>query len=98
MGAVRAGIWSRSVCINEDFELGSMLPQVNWAVEKGYPVLVMNPNQAETDGVKVPHSQTMVDHCKHVWLNYVAQAGFKKVLVLAHSAAGQCVTKLMTAN
>ena len=56
MGAVRAGLWARSVCINEDFELGSMLPQVNWAVEKGYPVLVMNPNQSETDGVKVPHS------------------------------------------
>ena len=75
MGAVRAGIWARSVCINENFKLGSMLPQVNWAVEKGCPVLVMNPNQATTDGVKVLHSQTMIDHCKHVWRNYVADSG-----------------------
>ena len=31
-GAVRAGIWARSVCINENIELGSMLPQLDWAI------------------------------------------------------------------
>ena len=30
-GAVRSGIWARSVAINEDFNLGTMLPQVSWA-------------------------------------------------------------------
>lgn len=43
-GAVRAGIWARSVCINENLELGSMLPQVDWAVKNEYAVFVMNPN------------------------------------------------------
>jgi hypothetical protein len=43
-GAVRAGIWARSVCINDSFELGSMLPQVQWAVDQGYPFIIMNPN------------------------------------------------------
>lgn len=30
-GAVRAGIWARSVCINDNHQLGTMLPQVEWA-------------------------------------------------------------------
>ena len=46
-GAVRAGQWARSVCINANYELGSMLPQVDWAVNlKDYSVLVMNPNMS----------------------------------------------------
>ena len=43
-GAVRAGIWARSVCINDDFETGSMLPFLNIAKKLNIPVLVMNPN------------------------------------------------------
>ena len=43
-GAVRSGIWARSVCINDNLMHGSMLPQVEWAVMKGYAVLVMDPN------------------------------------------------------
>lgn len=43
-GAVRSGIWTRSVCINDDMMRGSMLPQVEWAVMKGYAVFVMDPN------------------------------------------------------
>ena len=41
---VRAGIWARSVCVDDDLFLGSMLPQINWARVRGFPVLVMNPN------------------------------------------------------
>ena len=43
-GNVRAGIWARSVCINDDFENGTMLPQIKWAFQKNFPVIVMNPN------------------------------------------------------
>jgi hypothetical protein len=31
-------------CINEDFYMGSMLPQMHWAKSKDMPVLIMNPN------------------------------------------------------
>ena len=72
-----------------------MLPQVSWAAAKGYPVLVMNPNQSETDGVAVPHSSSMEEHCTHVWGNYIVNSGFKNLLVLAHSAGGFCVSTLM---
>lgn len=43
-GQVRAGMWTRSVCINDCLEIGSMLPQIEWAVSNKIPVLVMNPN------------------------------------------------------
>ena len=46
-GSVRAGIWARSVCINEDLELGSMLPFVDICKELGIPILVMNPNNSK---------------------------------------------------
>jgi len=43
-GAVRAGIWARSVCINENLEKGSMLPFIDLCRKLDIPVLVMNPN------------------------------------------------------
>ena len=45
-GAVRAGIWARSVCINESLELGSMLPFIDLCENLNIPVLVMNPNMS----------------------------------------------------
>jgi hypothetical protein len=41
---VRAGIWARSVCINENLELGSMLPYISQALEENYSAIVFNPN------------------------------------------------------
>jgi hypothetical protein len=43
-GSVRAGVWARSVCLNENLELGSMLPLIDAAQKQNMPVLVMNPN------------------------------------------------------
>lgn len=43
-GSVRAGVWARSVCLNENLELGSMLPLIDAAQKQNIPVLVMNPN------------------------------------------------------
>lgn len=33
----------------------------------------------------------MVDHCINVWKNYVENAGFSKLLIIAHSAGGDCL-------
>lgn len=57
-GAVRAGIWARSVCINEGLEKGSMLPFIDLCKKLDIAVLVMNPNfnrDPET-GVTIPYS------------------------------------------
>lgn len=77
-GAVRAGIWSRSACINEDLELGSMLPLIGRCHELGVPILVMNPNFARDPetGVGIPHSSGMGEHALYVWNKYVLNSGF----------------------
>ena len=67
-GAVRAGIWARSVCINESLELGSMLPFIDLCRNLSIPVLVMNPNMStdpETNQ-EIPFSQTMDVHAVYV--------------------------------
>ena len=66
-GAVRAGIWARSACINESLETGSMLPFLEAAAKNKIPVLVMNPNQNRVDGTIIPYSHSMVDHADWVW-------------------------------
>ena len=43
-GAVRAGLWARSASINDSFGIGTMLPQIKWAIHHKYAILVMNPN------------------------------------------------------
>ena len=85
-GAVRAGIWARSVCVNQDLELGSMLPFVDKCHELEIPVLVMNPNfNRDEHGVKIPFSG---QHATYVWEKYIKDSGFTEVSVVAHSAGG----------
>jgi len=43
-GAVRAGMWARALCINDDINLGSVIPYIKKAHENGYGVIVLNPN------------------------------------------------------
>ena len=96
-GSVRAGIWARSVCINDSFETGSMLPFLRIAQKLGIPVLIMNPNfnrDPETKAI-IPHSHTMQDHAEWVWRQYVVNSGFDKINIVAHSAGGGCLKAIM---
>jgi len=78
-GAVRAGIWARSVCINENLEKGSMLPFLDLCHEKDIAVLVMNPNYNSdpTTGISVPHNMDMGEHACFVWDKYVEPSHFE---------------------
>lgn len=44
-GVVRAGQWARRLIINEDMDSGSQLPFIKRAMEEGYAVMVLNPNE-----------------------------------------------------
>jgi len=46
-GAVRPGQWARALCLNESLEIGSILPYLKKAVDRGYGVIVFNPNQTQ---------------------------------------------------
>ena len=77
-GAVRAGIWARSACMNESLEVGSMLPFLNIAQRLDIPVLVMNPNlnRDPESGDIIPYSHSMTHHASWVWEKYVVDSGF----------------------
>lgn len=36
----------------------------------------------------------MAQHCTNVWKNFVEPAGFKKVLIIAHSMGGKCLIEI----
>jgi hypothetical protein len=44
-GAVRLGQWARSVCINENIDLGSMKPYIEKAIQNKFSVIILNPNE-----------------------------------------------------
>ncbi|XP_030637734.1 cotranscriptional regulator ARB2A homolog isoform X1 [Chanos chanos] len=44
-GVVRAGQWARRLIINEDLNSGTQIPFITRAMEEGYGVIVLNPNE-----------------------------------------------------
>ncbi|XP_048788020.1 cotranscriptional regulator FAM172A isoform X2 [Lagopus muta] len=44
-GVVRAGQWARRLIINEDLDSGTQIPYIKKAIEEGYGVIVLNPNE-----------------------------------------------------
>jgi len=158
-GAVRAGMWARALCINEDLSLGSVLPYIDYAKEQKWAVAVLNPNltavtvrdlgnsddflitQGKTDddkqqetkekktedtkmlsaeesskdrqasldyfcsisksspwpvkNIKIKGNETPRDHTLYVWDNFLAKAKAKNIVIVAHSAGGDCTMHLL---
>ncbi|XP_040277478.1 cotranscriptional regulator FAM172A [Bufo bufo] len=44
-GVVRAGQWARRLIINEDLNSGTQIPYIKRAMEEGFAVIVLNPNE-----------------------------------------------------
>ncbi|XP_078009255.1 cotranscriptional regulator ARB2A isoform X1 [Phascolarctos cinereus] len=44
-GVVRAGQWARKLIINEDLDSGTQIPYIKRAMDEGYGVIVLNPNE-----------------------------------------------------
>ncbi|XP_037656645.1 cotranscriptional regulator FAM172A isoform X5 [Choloepus didactylus] len=44
-GVVRAGQWARRLIINEDLDSGTQIPFIKRALDEGYGVIVLNPNE-----------------------------------------------------
>jgi hypothetical protein len=100
-GAVRAGFWARSVVINDSLEMGSMLPQLEFAKTRGCSVIVMNPNENkdETTGQRVDEEVLgMGRHADYVWAHFVKGSMAKRILMIAHSAGGGCARSIIEKN
>lgn len=50
-GAVRAGQWARALCLNDGLQSGSVLPYLEKAQERGWAVMVLNPNNAYNETI-----------------------------------------------
>lgn len=44
-GVVRAGQWARRLIINQDLNSGTQIPFITRAIQEGYGVMVLNPNE-----------------------------------------------------
>lgn len=94
---VRAGIWARSVCINENLELGSMLPYINQALQEKYSAIIFNPNfnKDPKTGKAIKYCENSFAHTLYVWEKYVQRSRAKSLAIVAHSFGGVCTLELI---
>lgn len=89
-GAVRAGQWARSLCINDSLNTGTVIPYLDDAKALGWSTIVLNPNSV-TSSLPSPEKHTL-----HVWDNFVEKSPAKNVLIVAHSYGGVITVNLIS--
>lgn len=96
-GNVRPGTWSRSICINDSLEAGSMIPYITQAINLNYSVLILNPNLRKDPltGQNLEINLTSQSHCNYVWQNIVTKTKANQVYIAAHSFGGVCTVSLI---
>eukprot|EP01063_Lacrimia_lanifica_P006865 TRINITY_DN14340_c0_g1_i1.p1 TRINITY_DN14340_c0_g1~~TRINITY_DN14340_c0_g1_i1.p1 ORF type:complete len:535 (+),score=183.06 TRINITY_DN14340_c0_g1_i1:64-1605(+) len=81
-GAVTPGMWARSLCINNSCHEGTIFPYLKAAAERGWGVLVANPNTA------APKSECAEIHVQRLMARYVEPGPAEHVVIVAHSYGG----------
>lgn len=96
-GPVRAGIWGRYCCINENLDLGSVIPFVERGKIEGYSCIVLNPNLNINPETKhhISYNETMDRHTRYVWKKFISPCPAKELYIVAHSAGGYCTGVLL---
>lgn len=74
--------------------MGSFLPQVEWAVKNNISVLALNPNMNRVNGNKILYSEEPWAHCCHIWGKYMEVSDIENILVMSHSAGGECLAAI----
>jgi len=100
-GVVRLGQWARSVCINENLTLGTMIPYVDKALKNKYSVIIMNPNERKDfkSEEKIEQFSTMQEHCVYVYNKIIKKNNnIKQIYIVAHSMGGECTVKILLNN
>lgn len=102
-GCVRAGLWARSVCINENIELGSMYPYIERALKEYYSVIILNPNERKGFGNKqnedIKLFNSMQSHCLYVYNNVISKnPNIEEIYFVSHSMGGECTIEILKHN
>ena len=100
-GVVRLGQWARSVCINENLNLGTMIPYVDKAIKNNYSVIIFNPNERKDFKTeeKIEEFTTMEKHSVYVYNNIIKKNNnIKEIYIVAHSMGGECTVDILLNN
>ena len=101
-GSVRLGQWARSLCINENLDLGSMIPYVRKAKDLNYSVVIFNPNERydiDNNKLEILEFETMENHCLYVYGNIIkTNKNIKEIYIVAHSMGGVCAMTILENN
>ena len=101
-GAVRVGLWARSVCINENLYLGSIIPYIKKAFEYNFSLIILNPNETcdiDNNKIKIPEFNSMESHCNYVYDNIIKKNNnIKNLNIIAHSMGGYCTIQILIKN
>ena len=100
-GVVRLGQWARSVCINENLDLGTMIPYVDKAIKNNYSVIIMNPNERKDFKTEeeIEEFKTMESHSVYVYNNIIKKNNnIKDIYIVAHSRGGECAVEILLNN
>ncbi|OMJ90327.1 hypothetical protein SteCoe_7354 [Stentor coeruleus] len=96
-GAVRAGLWARSVCINDSLIRGTVFPFLDYAKENDFDVLIFNPNfnSDSKTNKKIKHNESHGNHGKYLWETFIRNSQAHDIYIVAHSRGGATTTVLM---
>eukprot|EP01122_Echinamoeba_exundans_P011601 TRINITY_DN466_c0_g1_i1.p1 TRINITY_DN466_c0_g1~~TRINITY_DN466_c0_g1_i1.p1 ORF type:complete len:351 (+),score=79.49 TRINITY_DN466_c0_g1_i1:678-1730(+) len=99
-GSVRAGQWARSLCINQTLYHGTTLPYMHRARERGYAMIINNPNvnyYVDDKGKmqKIPHSDSPEAQLVYLWRKVVSKCAAKDIVIVAHSYGGVATMHLV---
>lgn len=101
-GAVCLGQWARSVCMNDNLTLGSMIPYVERAQNLKYSIIIFNPNErfdVDNGTIEIPEFTTMEKHSLYVYENIVKKnKNIKEIYIVAHSYGGVCTMEILKKN
>ena len=96
-GKVKLGEWSKSICINENLNMGSMIPFVEMGKKKGYSILILNPNERYgLNGKNKNMFKNMKEHCIYVYKKLIHEnKTINEVKFISHSLGGECTVEIL---
>lgn len=95
------GIWSRTLCIDQGFNQGSMIPYVEKALSNKYAVMIANPyinTYKLTDGsfCKIPGSETPEDHLRYIYETFIQYSACSNLFIVVYGYSGIVLQEVLT--
>ncbi|KAI8343963.1 hypothetical protein BC941DRAFT_464202 [Chlamydoabsidia padenii] len=105
----RVGQWCKRVLCDESIYAGSMLDMAKDMIDRGYEVIILNPNgimwydnaSHEMPPLKfepwtvIPGNESPEEHCQYVFRHFVRQSQAEKIGVVALGYGGHCFAELL---